>query len=213
MEVDLHIHSYHSTDSRSRPVDIVARAVELGLGAIAITDHDSWEGAREARRLAEGRILIVPGAEVKTDRGDVLALFVDDEIRSKQFSVVIDDIRAAGGVSIIPHPADSPKMTELELRAADGIEVFNSTCTRRSNARAAEMAQRLSKPSFASSDAHLVVEIGNGRTRVEDCGTLEELRRNLLKQPVVSRTENSNPLLHRLNEAYNFATRSIWKKL
>jgi len=175
-----------------------------------------WLG-RSIERFEDAALLSGRG-QYADDLGGKPGMLHAAVVRSPHAHAIVKAIdvaaaRAAGGVSIIPHPADSPKMTELELRAADGIEVFNSTCTRRSNARAAEMAQRLSKPSFASSDAHLVVEIGNGRTRVEDCGTLEELRRNLLKQPVVSRTENSNPLLHRLNEAYNFATRSIWKKL
>ncbi|MEM0342899.1 MAG: PHP-associated domain-containing protein [Thermoplasmata archaeon] len=212
MEVDLHIHSHHSADSRARPADIVARAVELGLGAIAITDHDSWLGAREATRLADGRILVIPGAEIKTDKGDVLALFVDEELRSREFAVVIEEIRSRAGVSIIPHPADSPRITELELRLADGLETFNSTCTKRSNARAAALAERHSKPGFASSDAHMVVEIGNGRTTIEDCESLEELRHNILKNPVISLRMGSNPLLHRMNEAYNFVTKGIWKK-
>lgn len=212
MEIDLHIHSHHSMDSRAKPEDIVTQAVNLGLGAIAVTDHDSWEGAREASQIAAGRILIIPGAEIKTDRGDVLALFVEEEIRSREFMVVIDEIRARAGLSIIPHPADSPRMRESEFRAADGLEVFNSTCTRHSNARACELARRLSKPGIGSSDAHMILEIGNGRTRIDDCQSLDDMRRSLLKNPEVSLRVASNPLLHRLNEAYNFATKGVWRR-
>jgi len=185
--------------------------LSVGLGAIAVTDHNSWAGAREAAELSAGKLLVIPGAEIKTEKGDVLVLFVDDDIRSRQFAAVIDDVRARGGVSIIPHPAESPGMTEAHLRLADGLEVFNSTCTARSNARASELAEKLSKPGFASSDAHIVAEIGNGRTRIEDCQTLEELRRCILKNPTVSRRVGSNPLLHRMNEVFNFATKGIWK--
>lgn len=212
MEVDLHIHSHHSPDCRSKPSEIVARADRLGLGGIAVTDHNSWKGAKEAAECAGGRLLIIPGAEIKTDKGDVLALFVDEEIRWRRFSDVIDETRSRGGISIIPHPAESPKMTEAELRAADGLEVFNSTCTRRSNARAISLAEKLSKPGFASSDAHMVVEIGNGRTRVEDCQTLEELRHGLLKNPTVSLRVGSNPFVHRMNEVFNFATKGVWRR-
>jgi hypothetical protein len=49
--IDLHIHSTAS-DGTLSPPQLVAMAVELGLGAIAITDHDSIAGSREA--LLEG---------------------------------------------------------------------------------------------------------------------------------------------------------------
>ena len=111
MEVDLHMHSRHSNDSRSRVDRIIERAMSVGLGGIAVTDHNSWAGAREAAKLAEGRIIIIPGAEIKTEKGDVLALFVSDEIASREFLTVIDEIRTRGGVSVVPHPSDSPKST------------------------------------------------------------------------------------------------------
>ena len=212
MEVDLHIHSHHSNDSRSRTDRIVEHAVREGLGAIAVTDHNSWEGAREAAKLANGRILIIPGAELKSDKGDVVAIFVDEEIRQRSFLEVLDRIRETGGISIIPHPGDSPKITPQDVSRADGLEVFNSTCLRRSNEYAVKLAADLKKPGFASSDAHMVVEVGNGRTRVTDCATLEELRKAILQNPVPSRMERSNIVVHRINEAFNFGTKGIWRR-
>lgn len=212
MEVDLHMHSLHSNDSRSKVDEMVDKAVSAGLGAIAVTDHNSWEGAREASRLANGRIIIIPGAEIKTDKGDVLALFIDKEITTRIFSEVLEAIRAAGGVSVIPHPGDSPKITKDDILNADGFEVFNSTCTSRANEYASRLAAELRKPTFASSDAHLVSEIGNGRTRVPDCKTLAELRERILENPVPSRMERSNLFVHRINEAFNFGTKGIWRR-
>jgi predicted metal-dependent phosphoesterase TrpH len=212
MEVDLHIHSHHSNDSRSDTAEIVEHAIRGGLGAIAVTDHNSWEGAREAARLAQGRILIIPGAEIKTDRGDVVAIFVDEEIRERRFQEVLDQIRGKGGISIIPHPGDSPKITREDITKADGLEMFNSTCLRRSNEYSARLAADLKMPAFASSDAHMVVEVGNGRTRVPDCATLKELRRRILENPVPSRMEQSNIVMHRINEAFNFGTKGIWRR-
>ena len=212
MEVDLHMHSHHSNDSRSKPERIVERAVSLGLGGIAVTDHNSWAGAREAAKLAEGRILIIPGAEIKTEKGDVLALFVSDEIASRDFRTVIDEIRAKGGVSIVPHPGDSPKITLDDLRLADGLEAFNSTCTPKSNEHAGRIVAELKKPGFACSDAHLVMEVGNGRTKVPDCATVEELRKVILDNPVPSWTVQSNLLLHKTNAALNFGLKGIWHR-
>src|SRR5512137_1937114 len=148
MEVDLHIHSHHSNDSRSKTALIVERAVSEGLGAIAVTDHNSWEGAREAAKLANGRILVIPGAELKTDKGDVLAIFVDEEIRQRAYLEVLDQIRDRGGISIIPHPGDSPKITPEDISLADGLEAFNSTCLSKSNEYSAKLATALKKPGF-----------------------------------------------------------------
>lgn len=47
LKIDLHIHS-DASDGTLSPTDILAKAVELNLGAIAITDHDTIEGSKRA---------------------------------------------------------------------------------------------------------------------------------------------------------------------
>jgi len=212
LEVDLHIHSQYSPDSRSKPEMIVRRAAELGLRAIAVTDHDSWRGAREAARIAPKDLLIVPGAELKTEKGDLLALFVDAEIRSRAFADAVDEIHRLGGLAIVPHPGVSPKIGAQDITLADGLEVFNATLSEKANARSARFAAELNKPGIASSDAHMILEIGNGATRVPDCSSLKELRRGLLRNPEVSRSTRSNPLLHRMNSTMLFGLKGIWKR-
>lgn len=210
MEVDLHIHSQYSPDSRSRPEDIIKRAVTLGLGAIAVTDHDSLKGAAAAARLAPESLLIVPGMELKTEKGDLLALFVSQEVRSNTFAAAVDEIRSDGGIAIVPHPGESPKMTSQDIALADGLEVFNATLSPRDNRRSLEYATELRMPGFSSSDAHLVMEIGNGTTRVQDSSSLEELRKALLADPVVLKTIRSNVLIHSMNQALLFVSKGIW---
>jgi len=210
LEVDLHIHSQYSPDSRSRPEDIIKRAVTLGLGAIAVTDHDSLDGAAAAARLAPESLLIVPGVELKTEKGDLLALFVSQEVRSNTFAAAVDEIRSDGGIAIVPHPGESPKMTSQDIALADGLEVFNATLSPRDNRRSLEYATELRMPGFSSSDAHLVMEIGNGTTRVQDSSSLEELRKALLADPVVLKTIRSNVLIHSMNQALLFVSKGIW---
>ena len=66
LPVDLHVHSSHS-DGTCTPARLVAIAQQKGLGAFALTDHDSASGIGEAVRAAEGTgIEVIPGAEMST---------------------------------------------------------------------------------------------------------------------------------------------------
>jgi hypothetical protein len=212
LEVDLHTHSLYSPDSRSRIEAMVRRASDVGLGAIAITDHDSWEGARAAAKIAPPNLLIIPGAELKTDKGDLIAIFVEKEIVSRSFDEAVEKIHAQGGIAIVPHPGESRKVTKDAIAKADGYEAFNATLSAADNRRSVELASGLNKPGIAVSDAHLVMEIGNGRIRVPDCTTLAELREVVLKDSVITRRVKSNPLIHRTNEAILFGTKGIWRR-
>lgn len=210
MEVDLHIHTHRSPDSMSRPEKVINRASRAGLGAIAVTDHDTWEGYLEAKRIAPESLLIIPGSELKTDRGDLIVLFVE-EVKSRYWPEVIDEVRSAGGITIVPHPFESKRLSQQDIALADAMEVFNANCGRASNADALALAQRLGKPGFGSSDAHVVCAVGNGRTLVPSSSTVEELRCNLLKNPVVSRHETTNPVLHYANAGLCLGLKGVWK--
>ncbi len=213
MEVDLHIHSRFSVDSRSSPLDIVRRAEYLGLGAVAVTDHGSLDGARAAAKLARDLLLVVPGMEIRTDKGDLLALFVETEVKSTILGSAIDDIRSQGGIAIVPHPGASRKMTEQDIALCDGLEVFNSRLRPRENNASRNLAEVLGLPGLSSSDAHMIMEIGNGTTTVPEVGTLEELRKVVLREPKVSKTVSSNAFLHTSNSALLFLVKGVWRRL
>lgn len=89
---DLHIHTPESIcygDPLATPLQIVQRAVVAGLGAIAITDHNTFAGVDEIRRLGNQEGLTVfPGVEVSTEAGHVLALF-DPSTPSAQLDVFL----------------------------------------------------------------------------------------------------------------------------
>ena len=79
---DLHMHTSHSADCSIPVADLLEHAEAEGLGAIAVTDHNVFAGALEARRLARTRnLIVIPGEEVKTDnQGEVIGLFLEEEI-------------------------------------------------------------------------------------------------------------------------------------
>jgi hypothetical protein len=68
--IDLHLHSIHS-DGKLAPAELVRRAKEAGVAALALTDHDSVRGVAEAREICrlEG-ITFVPGVELGVGVGE-----------------------------------------------------------------------------------------------------------------------------------------------
>lgn len=159
-----------------RPGRILKRAKKAGLTGVAITDHDTIRGSLEARKLEKGiGVTVIPGAEILTDSGDIIGLLVNEEIRSRRWDDVIDEIREQGGVSVLPHPYRShPNVFEL-AKTVDLIEVWNARSTVEQNERALQLAGGLQKSGMYGSDAHTYAEIGNVNALV-DPGTWEVKR-------------------------------------
>ena len=66
MAADLHLHS-HFSDGTFSPEEIVRRATELDLRALALTDHDTTDGWEEMRHHCQKQgIRWVPGIELST---------------------------------------------------------------------------------------------------------------------------------------------------
>lgn len=91
--VDLHVHS-NKSDGSFTPSELVDYAVEKGLSAFALTDHDTTEGLDEAIAAAEGKeIEVIPGIEFSTEYEGkdihIVGLYID--YKSKVFS---DQIQA-----------------------------------------------------------------------------------------------------------------------
>lgn len=65
--VDLHVHS-NKSDGSYTPTELVNYAIEKGLSAFALTDHDTTDGIEEALKAAEGKnIEVIPGIEFSTE--------------------------------------------------------------------------------------------------------------------------------------------------
>jgi len=166
---DFHVHSHHSPDCAMAPADILARAREVGLDVVAVTDHNTVAGGLEARELADRYgVRVIVGEEVKTSEGEVIGLFLEEDIPpGMSFAETIAAIRAQGGIVYVPHPFDRLRTTPslAVLRACvsdiDVVEVFNSRLAFPSfNAPAERFAQRYRIPGAAGSDAHVLPGIG-----------------------------------------------------
>src|SRR5437763_4701217 len=76
-ELDCHS-AFSFLDGASLPDEIVATAVELGYGALALTDHNSVSGSMEFAMAARALGLrAMHGAEIDLDDGRHLTLLVE----------------------------------------------------------------------------------------------------------------------------------------
>ena len=71
--IDLHLHtSRGSADSNLAPLDLVARAKHIGIGAVCITEHDTmWEFTEQPELRDESKTRFLRGMEVTTDMGHI----------------------------------------------------------------------------------------------------------------------------------------------
>ena len=181
MKFDMHVHSKYSRDCKLEPRDILKAAKLKGLGGIAVTDHDTIKGGIETKKIAEG-IEVIVGAEIRTDKGEIIGYFLQEEIKSRALGEVMDEIKSQGGMTCIPHPYDIFRIYRLTptkeiAKRIDFIEVFNSRCMLQEfNEKALSFALENNLGTSAGSDAHSLAEIGTGGVIA---GSLEDLRGNL----------------------------------
>ncbi|MCD6239845.1 MAG: PHP domain-containing protein [Thermotogae bacterium] len=197
---DFHIHSIYSADGILSPQRIIKIAYLKGLNAVAITDHDTIKGGLQAKSIKQDEIIIVVGSEVNTDFGDIIGLFLNEEIKSRRFEEVIDEIRAQGGIVVLPHPYRRKKFPDEELlKRVDVIEGVNGRVPEELNLKAQELARKLKKPMIAGSDAHFPFELGriwNVAENVSNCDE-EELKKVLLNGGIEMCSKNTHLLLRK----------------
>ncbi|MCL4251571.1 MAG: PHP domain-containing protein [Anaerolineae bacterium] len=179
--VELHSHTLWSKDCIVAFETILNLCERRGVDKIAITDHNTAEGALRMQRMAPDRIIV--GEEIMTTQGELLAFFVQETIpASLTPQETIRELRAQGAVISVSHPFDRLRKgawEEADLRAivehVDAIEVFNSRCLfAEDNARAAAFAQSLRLRGTAGSDAHSRPEYGRGLTLLAPFSTPAE---------------------------------------
>ena len=210
---DLHIHTRFSKDGESSVGEVIRRAELAGLDAIAITDHDTVEGALAALEIPT-RLVIIPGIEISTRQGHLIALGITEKIPSGMD--VMDTIlmaRRKGALLILPHPYHIwrhgvGRKLRSALSAVDAIEVFNSRyIVGSANIKAAKMARRIGKPCVGGSDAHNARYIGFGRTLVDAEPNVESILQ-AIREGKTTPAGKMTPLPSYTRQAL----RNTWKK-
>lgn len=195
-KADTHVHTKYSglhrmgvlrfPESVSEPKDVIERARSAGMDVVCITDHNSIAGARKAKALGKDLhgIEVVMGEEVSTADGEVIGLFLEEEIPAKLSAVeTIERIRSQDGLVIAPHPFSlhCPCLGEqINILDVDGIEVLNGGHIDNYANPAAERAAECGKfARMGGSDSHYLKTIGLTYTNFSG-STAEELRKDIL---------------------------------
>jgi predicted metal-dependent phosphoesterase TrpH len=172
VRVDLHLHSHYSHDSQSTLEDLIKRSGECGLDRIALTDHNTIEGALALARMAPD--LTIVAEEARTREGEVIGLFITERVMPYLTPEdAMDQIHEMGGLTYVPHPLDrrrahfsAERIVELAERI-DIIETYNPWCEPAANQAAARLAAELRKITATGSDAHSAKELGRSWMEIE----------------------------------------------
>ena len=200
---DLQIHSAEGDGMASAEEIFDLIELRAKLDVVAITDHDDIGGALLARDVhARGgyHFEFVPGIEVTTRGGHLLALWVDQPVPSfRSLGDTVEEIHRLGGLAVIPHPFSlltrSVGRRGLDRlvdagdveRVPDGIEVENPTSAgwdtgdraRRLNAQLWQLA------TLGGSDAHFLASIGAAFTLFPG-RSAEDLRTAILERRTIA---------------------------
>lgn len=194
LRIDPHVHSEASYDGQDPVELLLEQAADIDLDGIVITDHDVlYESRRAAELASEYGLIGIPGVEVSTAHGHLLAVGVEEmPPRRAPLLETAAWIRERGGVAIVPHPFqrsrhgvrkhhlpahDVDERGEASTdggppRGVDAVEVYNSWLfTGYKNRRARRFADAAGYPGVAGSDAHSVPFVGRAFTELTVPGT------------------------------------------
>ena len=187
---DLHIHTCLSDGTASVRETLEYASTHTRLDAIAVTDHDTIEGALEAAALATTyRVDVVVGEEITSREGHILGLFLTNRVPPRLSALeTVAAIHAQGGLAVAAHPflhavSHSPDGFQARMGAGaairrvpfDALEVNDAFPglalanwrLRRANARYCRL------PLVGNSDSHVKEAIGRSYTRFPGRSTLD----------------------------------------
>ena len=176
---DIHMHT-NASDGFNSVEALLAHITKLGtLDVIAITDHDVLDSSLWAyHHRDQYPFEIIPGVEVSSAVGHVLALWVTQPIaKGMSLADTVAAIHKQGGMAILAHPFEVLVCTEAPFHylrnpeivreaGVDAIEIHNSGAfTPGNNILARRLAKRLNMTTVGNSDGHSLGAIGTGRTQ------------------------------------------------
>lgn len=181
MKVDLHVHTNYS-DGKNSPVEMIAAAKRAGLGAIAITDHDTIEGWKNLK-LTSSDFLVIPGVELSSDKGHVLLIGIKNLPPTKILDEVLEWAKDNNVFAAASHVYDIPLRHPIGALAFEKfkvVEAINGKGFRRLCKKAVSDALKHNIKFLCNSDSHSIKGLGEFYNLVEG-ETVDEIIENLLQ--------------------------------
>ncbi|MEM3356977.1 MAG: CehA/McbA family metallohydrolase [Candidatus Bathyarchaeia archaeon] len=204
LKIDLHVHTCYSYDALITHEELLFYAKKHGLDGVAITDHDTTEGALKIAKKTD--FLVVPSIEVSSLNGHIVGLNVRENI-PKGLSVeeTVDKIHEVGGIAVACHPKALFKgsLGENVNSKFDAVEVINASAFPFAYTvkRSRKLASTLRIAEVAGSDAHHGPEIGCAYTVVDAEASVEEVVK-AIKKGLCQPFGKAIPLVMRLKREY-----------
>ena len=196
LRIDPHVRSEDSYAGRE-PVELLLEpAADIGLDGVVVTDHDKiGESLRAAEMASDYGLVGVPGVEVSTSHGHLLAIGVDEKPPKRQpFAETVERVRELGGAAVVPHPFQVTRhgVKRKRIVDCDGVEVYNSWLfTGYRNRKARSFAYRHGYPRLGGSDAHSITTVGRAYTEVE-----VDQRGEVSANDIVAAVKNGDTAIH-----------------
>jgi predicted metal-dependent phosphoesterase TrpH len=174
-KIDLHIHTCLGGDSLINPHEVVERAREVGLDAVCITEHHSFDFGEPFDEISRKTSFpIFRGMEYRADNGHILIYGVrvtrGNLPPGLPVQKAVDWVNKNGGVAVPAHPYQKSLVGNymgddvLELSGLFALEVLNGSASREDNQRALEAATCLNINGVGGSDAHGLHVLGKAYT-------------------------------------------------
>ena len=215
IRVELHCHTSFSKDSRIHPEALLALCHKRGIDRIAITDHNTIEGAQIAAEIDPQRVIV--SEEIMTTQGELLAYYVKHRVPPGLPPMeAIAQLRVQGAVISVAHPFDALRSGAWEidhlaaiLAHVDAIEVFNGrSWSQSANRRAALLAEEHHLLQSAGSDAHSYMEVGRTYLELASFAGPGEFRVSLSQATI--RRYRSSPLVHFISQYATLRNKLAW---
>ena len=172
--VETHCHTHYSKDCLMTIDRMMTVCRERGIDRLFITDHNTADGALKWAEIEPE--LFIPGEEIMTTKGELLALFVKETIQPfLSPEETIRRLRDQGAFISVSHPFDRMRngawnredLDEI-IDQVDAIEIFNARCfVMKENDEAEAYAKEHGVLGTVGSDAHHPVEIGKANLLIQ----------------------------------------------
>lgn len=227
MRFDLHVHTTYSRCSTLDVEAAIKHGARIGLGGIAITDHNTTAGIARARAAAKRfGLILVPGTEI-TYAPSILEYFLAgkhmvalgiEETPQKWLGALetIDFVHDRGGLAVLAHPARfllhpgclcDLRKKQNELAKIDAIEALHEG---RFFGNAIRVAKLLKIPVVAGSDAHMAMQLGTCYTELKHCESVDDVLKEIKRGRTEVHTGQLRNSIAALAGHVNKTTRAIF---